>query len=110
MLERSHVVIDEATNATVASALRAGVDEVQEWLATQTNKTVLSVDYNQVIRDQHAQCIRINLFFGGKLDPDRMAVVVDSSLYRQRLKCADEEMPIRDEEVAWKRLRDLGYL
>lgn len=109
MLEASHVVIEEEIDATVASALRAGVAEVQEWLATQANIRVLSVDYNQLMRDARPQCKKINLFLTGKLDPDRMAMAVDSSLYRQRLK-SEEEMPVRDEHVVWQRLKDLGYL
>lgn len=110
MLEGSHIVIEEGIDVTVASALRAGVAEVQEWLATQANIRVLSVDYNQLIRDALPQCEKINLFLTGKLDPDRMAVAVDSSLYRQRSESGKEELPVHDEHVVWQRLKDLGYL
>ncbi len=110
MLEGSPVALQEGTDATVASALRSGVAEVQEWLATQANIRALSVDYNQLMRDAHPQCKEINLFLAGKLDSDRMAMAVDSSLYRQRLTSDKEEMPVRDEHVVWQRLKDLGYL
>ena len=45
---------------------------------------VLYVDYADILRDPLAESGKIAAFLGRSLDVQRMAVVVDDNLYRQR--------------------------
>lgn len=110
MLKRNNVTTTPSHDKALVPALRDGIAQVKEWLAAQPEKAMLSLDYNELIRDAHPHCQKINLFLGGALDVDRMAAVVDASLYRQRQTGLVEEPTVGDERIVWQRLKDLGYL
>ena len=60
------------------------LQQVQDWLARQSNAEVLYVHYGDVLSDPAGEAQRINGFFDGSLDAEAMAAVVDPALYRQR--------------------------
>ncbi len=61
------------------------VQQVENWLASHDKAfDVLYVSYNDILDAPQAHINSINAFLGGHLDTERMAVVVEKSLYRQR--------------------------
>jgi hypothetical protein len=84
-----HVQIGEALIALrrwaeAEQAFRRQLKQVRVWLAKQPNVKVLFVPHREAIEDPRSVAERVSAFLGGGLDTDAMAVVVDSSLYRQR--------------------------
>jgi len=85
---------------------------VESWLARQPNIDVLYVKYNDIIQEPLRYAQSVNRLLGGWLNEERMAQMVERSLYRQRMQSAlqgkdyseDEEEDIREQ------LEDLGYL
>ena len=43
------------------------------------------LNYNDIIQNSEKGAQEINAFLGGRLDPGRMAEVVDESLYHQKI-------------------------
>jgi len=84
MLIRRGEPTDTVGDDRMADLFRQHVEQVEAWLAKQSNIEVLYVNYNEVLERplEHAQ--RINQFLGNMLNVGDMAGVVDRSLYRQR--------------------------
>ena len=78
--ERADAVPDEK----MAAMFDKHVAQVEAWLAAQPNIEVLSVSYNDVMKDSRPHAERINVFLGGSLEVDEMVSVVDHALYRQQ--------------------------
>jgi len=55
-----------------------------KWIEQQENFHVIYVHYNEILRDPLGLAGKIDAFLGNGLDVEKMARVVDSSLYRQR--------------------------
>ena len=62
------------------------VEVMQEWLLQQPNMRVLNLDYHDVISDPLFSAIKVKEFFGGELDIERMSSVVETTLYRQKIR------------------------
>jgi len=62
------------------------LEKVEDWLTKKTHTDVLHVKYNDVIADPHRNARTVNSFLGEELDVEKMAGVVEKSLYRQRRK------------------------
>lgn len=58
--------------------------ETEDWLRTRPEMETLYVSYNRMVAEPRPQAERLNQFFGGALDLERMVAAVDASLYRQR--------------------------
>ncbi len=71
---------DEQLERLYAKHLR----EMEQWLAGQRNMQVLYVSYNDVMARTRECCETVSLFLQNGLDVEKMASVVDASLYRQR--------------------------
>jgi hypothetical protein len=84
MLERLGKNSGTGDDAQMAGLLERHLDEVSRWLMQQKNIKVLFINYNDIIRDPKEHVKKLNMFFDGKLQVDRVHAVVDSSLYRQR--------------------------
>jgi hypothetical protein len=54
------------------------------WLATQPHMDVIHVSFNDIMADPMAHLPRVTAFLDNTLDVERMAGVIDPSLYRQR--------------------------
>jgi hypothetical protein len=60
------------------------LDDIAAWLATQQYMDVMYVDYHDVFRHPLSSAETVNRFVGHRLDPHKMAAVVDQTLYRNR--------------------------
>jgi hypothetical protein len=59
--------------------------QVEAWLKQQPVFSVLSIDYQHVLKDSLEAAKEINTFLQATLDVEAMATAVDPALYRQRL-------------------------
>jgi len=74
----------DISDAKMAEILKRHVAKVESWLARQPNFTVVAVDYNQMVVDPLPHVLALNRLLGGHLDTERMAAVVQPTLYRNR--------------------------
>jgi hypothetical protein len=84
MLIRRGEPTDAVSDGRMAELFRRHVVRVQAWLAEQSNVDTLYVDYGGILDAPKEQAGRVNAFLDGGLDVNKMAGVVDPSLYRQR--------------------------
>ena len=68
----------------MAALYRKHLVKVHSFLERSGNIDLLYVRYNDVLADPKPQIEMIDEFFGGTLDTESMAAVVEPSLYRQR--------------------------
>ena len=116
MLERKGTG-DEFDDGEMRGLFSRHLAEVESWISRQENMEVLYVDYNEMLLDPLENIQRLKRFLGDDLDEERMAGVVDPSLYRNRkpasatVKEGDETVDdTGDDEKIKARLRDLGYM
>jgi hypothetical protein len=84
MLVRSGKPTDQVGDEQLAGMYGKHLAKVNAWLAGQANFSVVYLDYNQVLVDPQKYAFQVNEFLGDILDPQAMASVVDTNLYRQR--------------------------
>ncbi|HEX9617512.1 MAG TPA: sulfotransferase [Anaerolineales bacterium] len=84
MLIRSNKPTDKVSDEQLAEMYRKHIAKVDAWLKAQPNISVLYVDYNQMLADPRASIDKINAFLDELMDIEKMADIVDLSLYRQR--------------------------
>ncbi|MBX7106216.1 MAG: sulfotransferase [Gemmataceae bacterium] len=70
--------------AILRPAFEKQLAQVEAWLATRGDMTVLPVSYHRVVSDPLAVAGEVRTFLGMSLDIDAMARAVDPSLYRER--------------------------
>ena len=68
----------------LAALFRQHLERVRAWLDGQPNFDVTYVSYNEVLENPRDEAERVDAFLDEPLDVERMATVVDPSLYRQR--------------------------
>jgi hypothetical protein len=84
MLVRRGEDPDKVSEEELGSILENHLRQVDAWIEGQANVERIKVDYNHMITDPEADILRVNQFLGGKLNVDKMAQIIDPSLYRQR--------------------------
>jgi hypothetical protein len=84
MLQRRGAQGSQADDQTLASVFAQHLEHTERWLVTQTQMTVLPVDYHATIADPVATATRVARFVDLPLVVAEMARVVDPHLYRQR--------------------------
>jgi hypothetical protein len=84
MLKRSGKPADAVGDEKMAALFYKHLGQVEQWIAEQPHVQVLYVSYNEMITDPVKEIERINQFLGNELDADKMARVIDRTLYRQR--------------------------
>jgi hypothetical protein len=84
MLIRRGEPTDSVSDEKMAELFRGHLRRVETWLDGQPHIDVLYVHYHQVLEAPLEYAQKINRFLGDTLDEDRMAGVIDQSLYRQR--------------------------
>lgn len=72
----------------MASLFQKHVRKVMSWLQAQENFCVLEVDYHRLVENPRLHLQEIGRFLGDWLDVEKMAQVVDSTLYRNRSRLA----------------------
>jgi len=96
----------------MARSFEKHLQNMEKWLSTQSHFEVLYLTYNDIVRDPLTCTQLVNHFLGGSLHEQKMAQVVESSLYRQRSETAiqPKDYANDEEEEVKKQLEDLGYL
>jgi len=84
MLERRGEPTDRVSDEELARLFSKHVQKVETWLRGQSNFSVLYVDYNKMLADPLPYVRQVNQFLGGALEEQKMAGMVDPSLYRNR--------------------------
>jgi len=84
MLVRRGEPTDEANDEKMIQRYKMHLRKVEYVLEEYDNFEAIDVDYRQALEDPRTYAARIGDFLGAKLDLDRMAAVVDPSLYRNR--------------------------
>ena len=84
MLERTGQQSSDIGADKLAALFKKDLEEMYQWIERQSNFSKLLVSYNDMVRDPRPQCLRVIDFLGNCLNVDRMAGVVDASLYRNR--------------------------
>lgn len=61
------------------------LEKTCNWLELQKNMNVLYISYNDLITEPYKKAAAVNEFLGTNLDIEKMAAVIDGSLYRNRV-------------------------
>jgi hypothetical protein len=84
MLMRRGEPTDRVSDRGIAQSFSKHLAQVENWLAEQHNIEVLSIDYNQIMRNPQEPLALLDAFLDGNIEIDRMRKVIDPGLYRQR--------------------------
>jgi hypothetical protein len=71
-------------DATMGELFTKHLQQIRAWMNSQPNLLYLDLDYNHMMDDPEPYIGQINQFLGGDLNENKMAAVIDPSLYRQR--------------------------
>jgi hypothetical protein len=85
MLRRHGKGTDDLPEDKISAMFEAQLAKVDHYLGQHACFEVLSVRYNDVLKDPHPTVEALNAFLGGDLDTRAMMAVVDPSLYRNRM-------------------------
>jgi hypothetical protein len=84
MLIRRGEPADAISDERLADLFRKHVAQIEAWLSEQPNIETHYVEYGDILDSPAQQAQALNHFLGESLDAQKMADVVDPSLYRQR--------------------------
>ncbi len=85
MLDRSGKRGAALQEAALKKVFQGQLDKVDAWLKSKPNIQVLDVQHRALILEPGPVIQAVDTFLGGGLDTQAMAVVVDPSLYRNRV-------------------------
>jgi hypothetical protein len=69
----------------IATAFQKELDFVENWAKTEPSVSILYLDYKDVIANPINNAEKISAFLGRPLDIEKMAQVVDPTLYRNKV-------------------------
>ncbi len=104
MLRRLGKEQDSAPDEKMRRLYTKHLQEMEQWLAGQQNMQVLYVSYNDVMERTRECSETVSRFLQNGLDTDKMASVVDASLYRQR-ECSRPVMLVNKNQEAGAGIR-----
>ena len=84
MLERSDRNNSNVSDKEMSILFNKHLAEVEKWLGKQNNINTLYISYNDTILKPLEAIQKLNRFLGNELYIDKMAKIVNKSLYRQR--------------------------
>ena len=84
MLEHRGESQDRVGDGEMASLFQKHLKKVMSWLQAQENFSVLEVDYHRLVENPRPHLLEIGRFLGDSVDVEKMAEVVDPTLYRNR--------------------------
>lgn len=84
LVRRGHPVPTPDADERLGLLFSRHLEDTIERLARDTTKSVLYVDYPELVRIPFDVAVRVAAFLGGDLDSSRMASVIDPALQRQR--------------------------
>jgi len=85
MLNRTKQTDVYQSDEKLADFFNRDLENVYLWLENQKNFSMVLINYNKIIESPLTECHRVNEFLGLGLDVNKMASVVNPSLYRNRL-------------------------
>ncbi|HJP17367.1 MAG TPA: sulfotransferase [Nitrospinota bacterium] len=86
MLVRRGERTDEIGDEKMGKMFLKHLQKIEERLNKQPNMDVLTIHYNEIVKDPAKHSEIINRFFGNTLNTKNMTGVIDQALYRQRGK------------------------
>lgn len=116
MAERLNTDEEKVRDNILKNEYSSHLEEIENWMEQQEDIDLLPVRYADVLENPLAVAEGIHDFLGTGLDIQKMAAVVDSSLYRQRAETIDNpELNAgpdtqTDESIIIERLKQLSYL
>jgi len=84
MLERSGKKGADIDDEKLALLLKEELEKAYKWVKEQDNFSMISIGYKDMVQNPLPQCALVNEFLGNPLDTEKMASVIDASLYRNR--------------------------
>jgi hypothetical protein len=75
---------DNIPDDTMTKIYQEHLKQVERWISKQPNMEVLYVNYNTMVSDPTESLHKVNAYFGGGMNVEMMAKVVDKELYRER--------------------------
>jgi hypothetical protein len=85
MLQRLGKKGADLTDEELIPKLEEHLMDVERWLGTQKRIQAVHIQYSRILRDPKGSAGLVNGLLDGRLDLDKMAGVVDPSLYNQRV-------------------------
>jgi hypothetical protein len=85
MLERTGKKGPDISEEKLTKLFEQDLQKVYQWIEDQDNFSMIPVNYKDTVNEPLTQCQKVSDFLGGTLDVNKMAAVVDASLYRKRL-------------------------
>ena len=84
MLERKGKPGGDMSDERLIGMFRDEIARCDEWVKQQPHFFMLSVDYNEMVKNPEPLVDQLNAFLGGSLNRAKMLAVVNPQLYRQR--------------------------
>lgn len=84
MLIRRGEPTDTIPDEKMAALFNKHLQDIFAWLEQQSNFDVIYIDYNETLINPQPSIRRINEFFGGSLDEEKMTDAIDRALHRQK--------------------------
>lgn len=85
MMERRGEKEDNIPEEKMAEQFKSHLDQTYQWIRDQNNIDILFVNYNDTLNSSMNTAVLVNEFLDVELDLEKMANVVDNTLYRQRV-------------------------
>jgi hypothetical protein len=85
MLNRTKQIDTYPSDGKFADLFNRDLEKIYLWLESQKNFSMISINYNKIVKSPITECQRVNEFLGIGLDIDKMASVVNPLLYRNKL-------------------------
>ncbi len=86
MLIRRGEPTDAVSDEKMEKMFLKHLQKIEDSLYKQSNMDVLSIHYNEILKEPEKHCEMINRFLGNTLNTRNMTGVIDQALYRQRGK------------------------
>ena len=84
MLKRTGQKGANTSDEKLAEFFNRDLEKVYRWVENQDNFSMVSINYDEIVKSPLPECHRVNEFLGAGLDVDKMASVVNPSLYRNK--------------------------
>jgi hypothetical protein len=85
MLDRMGIADPVKDPARIVALYRSELEKVEAWFTRQRNFAIKFIDYDQTLGDAKAISLEIRRFLDREMNETRMAAIVDTSLYHQRV-------------------------
>lgn len=85
LIRNDKKVKEDVLPLALIDAYEKTIKEVDQWVAEHPNVELLKVPYREIIEAPFAQAIKVRGFLDSDLEVEKMAQVVDSKLYRERV-------------------------